>query len=87
METRSGVMVSAQVAKMGAITGLATANFAMKEGFNIKNDGDSAIELEVKLWKSDTFIKTRFDTGWNPEIIREIKKDASLSTYDLKWGN
>ena len=30
------------------------------------------------------FISTRFETGWNPEIIREIKKTSSATA--LVWG-
>jgi hypothetical protein len=31
------------------------------------------------------FVSTRFETGWNPEIIREIQR-TSLSNLNLKWG-
>ena len=52
----------------------------------MKNDGETAVTLEVNLWgmPEGEFISTRFETGWNPEIIREIKK-TSVATA-LVWG-
>lgn len=85
--TRGGEVVSAQIGIIGVITGLAEGNFS-KEGtpFNIKNDGQSAVELEVNLWgmPAGEFVKTRFEVGWNPEIIREVKQTSINAT--LKWG-
>ena len=81
-------MVSAQIGKMGVISGLDTANFVMSETpFNIKNDGSEAVELEVRLWSMEPgqFVKTRFEMGWNPEIVREIKQ-TSNANLNLKWG-
>ena len=81
-------MVSAQIGKMGVISGLDTANFVMNETpFNIKNDGAEAVELEVNLWSMEPgqFVKTRFEVGWNPEIVREIKQ-TSTTNLNLKWG-
>ncbi len=86
-KTRGGEAVSAQIGKIGVVTGLANGNFKL-EGipFNIKNDGQTAVELEVNLWGMDAgeFVKTRFEVGWNPEIIREIKQTSINAT--LVWG-
>lgn len=87
--TRSGEGVSAQIAKMGTITGLQDGNFQLVDGqcFNIKNDGDSAVNLEVRLagMEDGNFIETRIETGWNPEIVKEVKQ-SPLSSLNLKWG-
>ena len=84
--TRSGEMPSAQIGMMGAITGLSGANFKQEVGFNIKNDGEAAVFLEVNLWgmPAGEFVNTRFDTGWNPEIVREIKQTSQ--SVNLKYG-
>lgn len=85
--TRGGEAVSPQIGKIGAITGLSAGNFKL-EGvpFNLKNDGETAVVLEVNLYGDEpgNFIATRFEVGWNPEIIREIKQTSQ--TVDLKWG-
>ncbi len=87
--TRSGEQVSSQIGKMGAITGLQDSTFCLPDGqfFNIKNDGTSAIELMVQLagMQDGDFITTKFDVGWNPEIIKAVKQ-TSLSSINLKWG-
>lgn len=84
--TRGGEAVSPQIGKMGVIS-LSAKNFKL-EGvpFNIKNDGETAVTLEVNLYGDEpgNFIATRFEVGWNPEIIREIKQTSQ--TIDLKWG-
>ena len=89
MITRSGEMVSAQVGIMGAVTGLSDGDFSLSDGqpFNIKNDGISPVELEVQLagMPDGTTIKTKFDCGWNPEIVKVIKA-TSLSSINLKFG-
>ncbi|NCB42922.1 MAG: hypothetical protein EOM59_09910 [Clostridia bacterium] len=85
--TRGGEVVSAQIGKIGAVTGLDSGNFKMEDApFNIKNDGEAAVELEVNLWGMEPgeFVKTRFEVGWNPEIIREIKQTSINAT--LVWG-
>lgn len=89
--TRSGEMVSPQIAKMGAITGLTTANFKLSNGevFQLKNDSYDVVTLEVRLagMADDAdFVSTSFGLGWNPEIIREIKANAALTNVSLKWG-
>lgn len=87
MTTRSGEMPSAQIGVMGEISGLDAGNFKQEVGFNLKNDGEAAVILEVNLWGMEpgTFVQTRFDTGWNPEIIREIKQ-TSQAGLNLKFG-
>lgn len=89
--TRSGEMVSPQIAKMGTITGLTTTNFKLPDGnsFQIKNDSFAPVTLEVKLASmsdNDDFVATSFAVGWNPEIVREIKANASHTNVSLKWG-
>lgn len=86
MDTRSGEMVSPQVAKMGAID-ISASDFALTDGqsFLIKNDGETAVNLYVKLAGMDDFIQTRIECGWNPEIVKAVKKDSS-ATFNLKWG-
>lgn len=88
-ETRSGAVASLQVAQMGSID-LTGGDFKLHEerSFQIKNDGTTSIELEVKLagmHPTDEWVRTKFDCGWNPEIIREIKQ-ANLPGTNLKWG-
>lgn len=85
--TRSGEMVSAQIGKIGAVTGLDSGNFSIKgTPFNIKNDGLTGVFLEVNLYGMEpgVFVKTRFDIGWNPEIVREIKQTSTEAV--LLWG-
>lgn len=69
-----------------------SANFDWKDGegqqmpFLVKNDGPDEIELEVRMWDGDSFVRTVFACGWNPELIREIKADAGLLSADIKAG-
>lgn len=87
--TRSGEMISAQIGKMGVITNLTNANFALADGqcFNIKNDGTQPVALYVQLagMPDGEFIETTFEVGWNPEIVRVVKQ-TSLSNINLKYG-
>lgn len=89
MDTRSGEMVSAQIGKMGVITGLDSGDFTLPNGqvFNIKNDGTTAVELDVVLAGMDDgeSVVTTFEPGWNPEIVRCVKR-GSLSNINLKYG-
>ena len=82
-------MVSAQIGKMGVIDGLQESDFSLPDGqcFNVKNDGTQAVSLQVQLpgMESDEFVETKFEVGWNPEIIK-IVKQTSLSSINLKWG-
>ncbi len=87
METRSGDMVSPQIGRMGVID-CSAGDFRLANGqsFNIKNDGDDDVVLQVQLasMADDDSVETTFATGWNPEIVRCVKQsDASVN---LKWG-
>lgn len=88
-KTRVGETVSAQIGKMGTIDGLQESDFSLADGqcFNIKNDGTTVVELSVQLAGMDDgdYITTRFECGWNPEIIKAVKQN-SLSGTNLKWG-
>lgn len=86
-QTRGGESVSPQIGNMGAVAFSDTENFSLPGiPFNIKNDGETAVTIEVNLWgmTPGEFVATRFETGWNPEIIREIKYTSQ--TLSLKWG-
>lgn len=89
MNTRSGEMVSPQVAKLGNIEGLQDSNFSLPDGqaLLLKNEGNEDVYLEVTPAGMDdgTFIETRLYPGWNPEIIKAVKQ-TSLSNVKLKWG-
>lgn len=86
MQNRNGDMVSPQVSVIGAVEFKDGQNFKKDTPFCIKNDGDTAVFLEVNLWGMDEgeFVQTRFETGWNPEIVREIK--VTSQTNALLWG-
>jgi len=79
-------MVSAQIGKMGVIDLLSDFSLPNGQSFNIKNDGDEPVLLEVQLAKmaNGEFVETIFDVGWNPEIIKVVKQPATVG--DLKWG-
>jgi hypothetical protein len=86
--TRGGEAVSAQIGAIGVIADLGTQNFRKEDTpFNVKNDGGAAVLLEVNLWgmPEGEFVKTRFDPGWNPEIVREIRQNETPD-LDLKYG-
>ena len=85
MENRNGDMISPQVSVIGKVD-FTGGNFKKDVPFCIKNDGETAVVLEVNLWgmPEGAFIATRFETGWNPEIVREIK--ATSQTNALLWG-
>lgn len=86
MNNRNGDLVSAQISVAGEIEFTGTDNFKKDEPFCIKNDGETAVTLEVNLWgmPEGKFIQTRFEVGWNPEIVREVKYQSSLT--GLLWG-
>lgn len=89
MITRSGEMVSAQVGIMGVVGDITQGDFSLADGqpFNIKNDGSTPVVLEVQLagMPDGETIATKFDCGWNPEIVKCIKA-TSLSSLNLKFG-
>lgn len=85
--TRIGAGVSAQIARMGEIT-FTDGEFRIPNNvpFQIKNDGEEAVTLEVlldQMWEGN-FIETSFAPGWNPEIVRAVKEPEG--TVDLKYG-
>ncbi len=86
MLNRQGDTISAQISDMGPISFEEGQPFSLGRPFNLKNDGESACILEVNLWgmTRGEFLTTRFETGWNPEIIREIKP---TDAEGLMWGN
>lgn len=85
MTNRNGDLVSAQVSVAGPVS-FDGGNFRKDVPFCVKNDGEAAVVLEVNLWgmPEGEFIATRFETGWNPEIVREIKVTSSKNA--LLWG-
>lgn len=89
MITRSNEVVSAQIGKMGAITGLQDGNFSLDGNipFNIKNEGLEPVEIEVQLAGNEKglFVSTVFYPGWNPEIVTAVKQ-MSQAGLKLKWG-
>lgn len=82
-------MVSAQIGKIGVIENLQDKDFYLPDGncFNIKNDGTEPVTLRVQLcgMQAGETIETKFDVGWNPEIIKAVKQ-TSMSGLTLKWG-
>lgn len=84
MDNRNGDMVSPQVSVIGKVD-FRGGNFKKDVPFCIKNDGETAVTLEVNLWgmPKGEFVATRFETGWNPEIIREVKPSTATG---LIWG-
>jgi hypothetical protein len=86
MVNRNGDYISAQISEIGAITFTDGQPFELGRPFNLKNDGDAAVELEVNLWGMErgVYVKTRFETGWNPEIIAQVKPTTE---QNLLWGN
>lgn len=85
MVNRNGDLVSAQVSVAGPVK-FDGGGFRLDTPFCVKNDGEAAVFLEVNLWgmPEGEFITTRFETGWNPEIIREIKSTSQKTA--LIWG-
>lgn len=84
-QNRNGDSVSPQISVAGKVE-FTSGSFRKDTPFCVKNDGEGAVVLKVNLWgmPEGEFISTRFETGWNPEIIREIK-ESSLATA-LIWG-
>ena len=80
-------MPSVQIGKMGMID-LLGGDFSLSDGqvFNIKNDSDDPVLLEVQLagMKGVDFVETIFDVGWNPEIVRVVKQSSTYA--NLKYG-
>lgn len=87
-ETRIGAVVSSQIARMGTIS-LTNGAFRLPGNvpFNIKNDGTESVTLQVTLDKmaDGEYVTTKFEPGWNPEIVKEVKS-CTPSSDDLKYG-
>lgn len=86
---RDGATVSAQISAMGPID-ISTDNFKLANGvymFNIKNDSEIPVVLSVQLagMPEGEFVSTTFYPGWNPEIVKAVQQDGTVTT-DLKWG-
>lgn len=86
-ETRIGSNVSAQIGRMGEIE-FTDGKFRLPNNipFNIKNDGEDSVKLEVILDKmaEGEFVETSFAPGWNPEIVRVVREPEG--DVDLKYG-
>jgi hypothetical protein len=78
--------VSLQISKFGTVTNLSSANFSLSGNhpFLIKNDGEAAVTLEVMPESGSAYVSTVFQVGWNPEIVKSIKKTSGGGT--LLWG-
>lgn len=85
MTNRNGDSVSPQVSVIGRVD-FSGGPFRKDAPFCVKNDGEAAVVLEVNLWgmPEGQFIATRFETGWNPEIVREIRPNSYATA--LLWG-
>lgn len=90
-ETRNGEETSLQISRMGVLD-ISSADFKLDDksdgGFLIKNDGTAPVFLKVRLLgmkDTDEFIETRFEVGWNPEIVKTVKKKTDVTT-NLKYG-
>jgi hypothetical protein len=85
-ETRVGSIVSSQIGRMGSVS-YTDGVFRLPNNtpFNIKNDGDEPVELEVQLDKmaDGSTITTMFEPGWNPEIVKAI---LGGDVTNIKWG-
>ena len=91
LRTKKGQVVRMQVTEWENITDLKTEDFS-KEGvaFVIKNENDASIVLEVMPFDGDTFVATKFNPGWNIEIVKAVKTNILLTDDELaniKWGN
>lgn len=84
---KSGEVNSLQIGTMDVIPNIATTDFALAADapFLLKNDGLLQVELQVKLINSSAWITTRFETGWNPELLKAVKANA-MAGLTLKYG-
>ena len=89
--TRTGEITSGQISVLYPIQNLAAANFGIsgKNGFLIKNDDTEHITLEVTLigMPDGEYTSTVFPAlGYGYEIVKEIKANAVIGAYDLKYA-
>ena len=84
---KSGEVNSLQIGTLGVISNIATTDFSLAADapFLLKNDGLLQVELQVKLINSSAWITTRFETGWNPELLKAVKANA-MDGLTLKYG-
>lgn len=75
-----------QIGNAEAVTNLATQDFVPTTGtpFLIKNDGDSAVTLEVKYANGTDWVSTVFQVGWNPDMVKAIKTNATAGITLLR---
>ena len=66
----SNAPVSIQVSHMGDIT--SGADFKLNSGFLVKNTSSSQVTITGVTLGGDE-ITTPLNSGWNPEIFKEIK--------------
>lgn len=87
MMNRNGDQISAQISVAGEVTFGDKGSFRKDAPFCLKNDGEAAIFLQVNLWGMEPgqYVNTRFETGWNPEIIREVVQ-PTVANSRLLWG-
>lgn len=86
MDTRSGDSTSLQPGNFGDITNLNNEDFEIPGGvpFQVKNEGATDVWLDVIPSSGSEFVPTLFYVGWNPEIVKAVKKNANA--LNLKWG-
>lgn len=78
--------IQMQVGNAEAVTNLATADFVPTTStpFLIKNDGTDAVTLEVKYANGTDWISTKFQVGWNPDVVKAIKTNATAGITLLR---
>lgn len=90
IQTPESIEIIPQVTDFGNIQGLRTTDFNLNgKNFLIKNENIEDLWLEVKPALSQSFVKTKFIPGWNIELVKEVKKDATLTVdqeANIKWG-
>ena len=92
LETNNGLHeVIAQISMWAAITNLGTADFTLSGNkvFCIKNENDDAVSLEVKPADGSDYVATKFNPGWNIELVKAVKTNTVLTSDQLsklKYG-
>lgn len=84
--TQGGAPVRLQISVAGAVDFGASGAFSKDVPFCVKNDGEEAVTLEVNLWgmAPGEYVATKFEPGWNPELVREVKRPGGECS--LVWG-
>ena len=80
-----------QFGNCGSMPDIATANFKFASGqtFNIDNENDIPVTLEVMFANMTTFVSKVFQVGPNPYLLKEVKANAVLTAGQLallKYG-